>query len=290
MEKTVYGDLLFFVNFCMDFQCLFLAAKLLRRPFSIPRGALFSALGALYACAALFWHVSGGIAFFLDLAVCFLMCFGVFWQKKMRFSRLFAPFGVYFGVSFAVGGVMSGVGALLAHAGVSLGEGHGEVGTGAFFLLAAAGGLSTFMWGRFCQRRAKGKRAAFRVRLAERETTVDGMVDTANLLCDPVSGRPVVFLSESAAKTVFPPPLLRVCEEDPAAALTKLSPALARRVRLLPGVTVTGRRLVAAVRPDGAWLDAGRGEVPVQTLIAVAPAFGSEKECAALLPAALITE
>ena len=73
MEQTVYGDVLFFVNFCMDFQCLFLTARLLHRPFRIWRAALASVLGALYACAALFLAVSGAVALLLDSGVCFGM-------------------------------------------------------------------------------------------------------------------------------------------------------------------------------------------------------------------------
>ena len=78
MEKTVWGDLLFLVNFCMDFQCLFLTAKLLHRRFFAWRAALASALGALYAVAALFFQTAGGVAFLLDCLTCLLMCLMVF--------------------------------------------------------------------------------------------------------------------------------------------------------------------------------------------------------------------
>ena len=58
MEQTVYVDLLFLVNFCMDFQCLFLAGKLLHRPFHVWRALIFASLGAVYAVAALFLSTS----------------------------------------------------------------------------------------------------------------------------------------------------------------------------------------------------------------------------------------
>ena len=93
MEQTVYGDILFFVNFCMDFQCLFLTAKLLHRPFSLWRALLSSALGALYACIALFLPVGGVAAFCADLLVCLVMCGIMFLSQEERKWRFLIPFG-----------------------------------------------------------------------------------------------------------------------------------------------------------------------------------------------------
>ena len=140
MEQTVYGDLLFFVNFCMDFQCLFLTAKLLRRPFPLFRAVLFSALGALYACAALFLEATSGVAFLADLFVCLLMCAGVFLGRGQGLSCLPVPYALYFGVSFALGGVMSGMATLLSRLELPVFEQGGAGSAGAFFFLAALGG------------------------------------------------------------------------------------------------------------------------------------------------------
>ena len=137
MEQTVYGDILFFVNFCMDFQCLFLTAKLLHRPFSVLKGAIFSAFGAFYACAALFLSVSGAAAFFADCGVCFLMCWGTFGGKRGAFRQVFLPFGLYFGVSLAVGGIMSGMASLLSRFFVPSGAVEQTSCSWGFFLLAA---------------------------------------------------------------------------------------------------------------------------------------------------------
>ncbi len=290
MVKTVWGDLLFFVNFCMDFQCLFLTAKLLHRPFSPWRAALCSAAGAVYAVAALFLETSGAVAFFLDLGVCFLMCVGTFCCKKYSTVHVFLPFLVYFGVSFAVGGVMSGMASLLSHIELPLAAGDGEASTGLFLLLAAAGGLSTFLWGRLCHRRAGQVRARLRVGVGERAATLDAMVDTANLLSDPISGRPVVFLSKVALHRLFSPPFAAVLEQDDASAIASLPSEMARHVRLLSAETVAGKRLLLAVVPDWAYLDTGGREVPVEVLLAPTVLHMGFDECEALLPAELIRE
>lgn len=288
MEQTVYGDLLFFVNFCMDFQCLFLTAKLLHRPFRALLSALSSALGALYACAALFLQTSGAAAFVADCAVCFLMCTIAFAAKGMRFRRFLAPFGVYFIVSFAVGGVMSGMASLLSHVTLPIGGGGADISSGMFFFLAAFGGISTFLWGRFCARRAKGKEAVLHLEIGEGKRAVRCMFDTANLLCDPVGGKPVALLDFHAVEGLVDPAVLAAARARDTAALGSLPAELGRRVRLIPAGTATGRGMLLAIAPDRAFLDTGGGIVPVELLIAPAELLMDGGDCEGLLPAELM--
>ena len=289
MEQTVYGDILFFVNFCMDFQCLFLSGKLLHRPFPLLRGVLFSALGALYACAALFLQVSGVVAFLADCSVCFLMCLGVFLTREGGVRSVLAPFALYFGVSMAVGGVMSGIAALLSHIETPMGEGTEDMSSGAFFVLATLGGVATFLWGRMCQRRAKGKRAKLKLFYGGQQLSVHSMVDTANLLRDPIGGRPVILLDRRAARELLPRELLdALCHGERAVAA--LPYELARRVRWIPTATATGSGLLLAIEPDRAVLDAGRGATEVEVLLTPVSLTVADREVKALLPAELIME
>lgn len=290
MVKTVWGDLLFFVNFCMDFQCLFLTARLLHRPFHVLRAALCAAFGAVYAVAALFMSTGGGVAFLLDLLVCFLMCFGSFFEKKEKTVRVFLPFLVYFGVSFAVGGVMSGMAALLSRLELPIAANGGDVSTGLFFLLATLGGGLTFLWGRFCHRRGGEVRAALLVGVGKRSVRLRAMVDSGNLLSDPVSAKPVVILSHAVLDRLFDPRLAALLKREDVSALTALPPHTARRVRILHAATVAGSRLLIAVSPDWAYLDMGKGNRAVEILLAGAALHTGFDGCEALLPAELIKE
>ena len=289
MEQTVYGDILFFVNFCMDFQCLFLTAKLMRRPCYVLRSALASALGALYACAALFLSTAGIFAFLADCGVCLIMCFIAFAGAGAGLRRVLLSFLIYFGVSFAVGGVMSGMASLLSHVALPVGQGS-DVSSVAFFLLAALGGAVTLLWGRFCQRRAKGKRVELLLSLDGKRLTVRGMVDTANFLRDPVGGRLVVLLDLRAAAELLPRELLEAAEAGKHTALADLPPELAHRVRLIPAGTATGKGLLIAVAPDVAMLDAGRGAVATELLVAPVRLAADTDDYQALLPAELIVD
>lgn len=287
MEKTVWGDLLFFVNFCMDFQCLFLTAKLLHRRFPLWRAVLSSTVGAAYAVAALFFQTSGGVAFCLDCLVCFFMCLLVFLEKRPTTVRVFLPFLVYFGVSFATGGAMSAMASLLAHVSAPLLPDSAEISSGLFFLLAACGGLSTFLWGRFTARRADALRATLRVGVSGTALTMSAMVDTGNLLTDPVSGKPVAMIKPASLWTLAPA-WRTVLESASPLALSALPHERAKRVRLLHAQTAVGEKMICALAPDWAFLDLGRGEVAVQVLLAPATLDLGFDECEALLPAELI--
>lgn len=288
MEKTVFGDLLFFVNFCMDFQCLFLAARLLHRPFRVWRAVIFASLGAAYAVAALFLSTSGVLAFFLDLAVCFLMCFGTFWRKCEGMGRVFNVFLVYFGVSFAVGGAMSGMAALLSHISLPISEGE-DVSSVLFFLLAAAGGISTFLWGRLNARCAREARVTLRVTFDGVTADFFGMVDTGNLLVDPVSARPVVLLAVRAAKRLFSEPVLGLLTCGDISALAAAPTETASRIRVCPTTAVTGAGLLLAIAPDGAALLTGKRMEAVSVLVAPVALQSGFDGAEALLPATLIS-
>lgn len=289
MEVTVWGDLLFFVNFCIDFQCMFLTAKLLKRRFFLWRAVLFSALGATYAVAALFVSSTGIVALLLDLFVCFFMCLGAFFERGEHARAVLLPFFFYFGVSFLVGGAMSGMGSLLSRLTLPYGLGSGETPRGAFFFLALVGGVLTFAWGSISRRRAATLNARLRVEIGELAVTLLGVVDTANLLADPVSQRPVVILSHDVAKRLFSTPLADIFATSNTAAMASLPHEWTKRVRLLPSSTVTGERLLVGVMPDRAFLDTGKGERAVDVLLAFAPLSLDGAGFEALIPAILIT-
>jgi hypothetical protein len=201
---------------------------------------------------------------------------------------LLAPFLVYFVTSFAVGGVMSGMAALLSHLTLPIGEGGDRVSGGWFFFLAALGGVTTLLWGRLCARRARSKRARLSLSFRGKSAEFLCMIDTGNLLCDPVGGRPVVLIDSRAAGALFDRRLLSLAARGDSAGLCDLEPDIAHRVRLIPAQSATGKGLLLALSPDSARLDRGKGEEAVEVLVAPVPLCLEDSECSGLLPALLI--
>ena len=103
MKQTLYGDVLFLVNFSMDFLTLYITALILHRSVKKRRFVLSAAIGGVYGVAACFM---GGALIFriaVNIAVSVLMCCIVFGEKPL------APCALFYGTGCLLGGVMTAV-------------------------------------------------------------------------------------------------------------------------------------------------------------------------------------
>ena len=137
------------------------------------------------------------------------------------------------------------------------------------------------------RRRAGQMRALLRVGIEDEALSLPAMVDTANLLADPVSGKPVVLVREGALDGLLSSALLGALRGG-LAAVGSLEPAQARRVRLLHAQGAMGEGLLVAIAPDWALLDVGKGGIAVDLLLAPCKLHTGFDECQALLPVELI--
>ena len=108
MERVVYADILFLINFSMDFLCLYISSKILSIKLSSIRAILSATLGGVYSVLALFLPSAYGLSFIVDVGVCLLMCL-VAWGKARKKGDLFVGAAFYFAISMALGGVMTAI-------------------------------------------------------------------------------------------------------------------------------------------------------------------------------------
>ena len=109
MIYDVYVDLFFFINFSMDYICLYITAKILRHKISTPRFVIASALGGAYSVVSLFLSLGPFPSFLLDCAACFLLITVCFYKKGTKKLRLFPAALLFVGVSMLLGGVMTAI-------------------------------------------------------------------------------------------------------------------------------------------------------------------------------------
>lgn len=289
-EVEVYADLLFLINAGMDGLCFCLSAKLLHSRLTPWRLVLGSALGGLYAVVALLFEVGRGASLFLDLGVCFLLCLLV-WSGGWRRWPLFSA--VYLLISMVMGGVMTALYNWLNQAGVAawLPDGEEGLSTWLFLLIALAGGAVSLWGGRLARRSASTTTCEVEMTLDGKAIRFVGLVDTGNLLRDPVGGRAVICVGAGVLDPILSPGLRAAVKTgglDPGV-LTRDSDK--RRLRLIPTSTATGTSLLVGILPDALSLTiAGRrGENTrqVDAVVAVAPAM-VDGESGALIPSELI--
>ena len=295
---TVYADILFFINAGMDYLCFCLTARLLHRPLSLPRAALGAVVGGLYAVLALLISAGRVTALCVDVGVCLLMCALVFGGKHTRARGVLTCAGVYFLTSMILGGVMTALYSLGNRAGLAEHLPSGEDGLSAwlFALLALSGGVVTLWGGRIFHRSGSVRTCRVTVEIDGRTAVLDGMVDSGNLLRDPVGGRPVIVVDRESIAPFLPPDLLTVLNGALVSSTVTAELAAKRGLRFIPTATATGETMLIALSPDRLTLtvDTPRGErtTPSDALIAVTslpPAKGTEgHRYGALIPSELI--
>ena len=282
MGGEVYADLLFLVNFSMDFLCAYLTASLLRRRAVPWRLLTASALGGVYAVAALFLTVSKPAAFALDMIVCLLMCAILFGARGVPLRFFVVACALFVGVSMAMGGMMTALFNLLNRAGLPLEEMGSEseedgLSTWLFALLAGISTLAGLRGSRLLRRSASRRFARLAVTVDGKTVELQALVDSGNLCRDPISGRPVIFIDPDRARML-------VGEKGDGG----MSPSVARRFRLIPIETVGGRRMQAAYLPDRVTLSDAGGTREITALFAPAETLAGAGVYQAIVSAELV--
>ncbi len=246
---TVYADVLFLVNFSLDYVSLYITGRLLSEPMKTARLCAAAALGAVYAVAALFFDVPEAIYIAVTLAVSALMCVCAF--RRTGILGTVGASVLLFSVGCALGGAMTAIYSLGAGYRESLSGSAGGGGAAVIVAVAALAMGAVFIASRVAVRRRGVGSAKVTVEAGERSATFDALADSGNLLRDPVTGRPALILSPSAASRVLPEAAVGAAVSDDAAtAATSLPPDILSRVRILPVKNVYGDGVLLGYRPD----------------------------------------
>lgn len=291
MEQQVYADLLFLVNFSMDFLGFYLTARLLHRPLSLWRGILASALGGVYAVAVLFLTVGKVPAFLLDALVCIALCAVAMVGRHEKWKSLLRLCALYLLISVLLGGAMTLLYSQLNRIpGLTDRVSEEGLSTWLFFGLAVVSGVMTALWGR-CFKQTTHKRVDVIVEQNGNSVRLAGLCDSGNLLRDPISAKVVIPTDASRLEGVLPPPLLRTAlSERVSEAMEDLPAEIARAVRLIPARTAVGERMMVAFAPDAIYVcEAGQDDKrQVSALIAPTKLTDKKDGIAALVPSELM--
>ena len=249
--ESVYIDLYFLVNVSMDFLCMMIAGVLLHRQAKRRRVLMAAVFGGVYAVAALLLAWDGIFGIFLDTVAAVLRIAAVVWVS-----------------SLLLGGIMTALFALLNRLDLPLDTLEGDgLSVWTFVLVSAVAGVLTVKSGRWFGLSGRAKSARVEVTLFGNKTVLRAMVDTGNLLCDPVSGKSVIVAELDTLKPILPPRLARACESGDFSAYLK-NHEQAKRVRLIPAGTASGNALLLAIVPDAVTVTVGKESFSANHLIA----------------------
>ena len=280
---VVYLDILFFLNFGINYLLLRCVGRLGGKACFVPRLLLSAALGGVLSAVLFFAPAQGLWGLFIKALCCLLLCLTAFSIRSpgeaLRLSLLLLS------VTMAMGGGVMALTALSGSHRIWVRGGVPYVHLPIQSLLFSFGAAYVLLSLAFSARRGERRAAPARVkiRVGDRWAEVHALRDTGNLLRDPMSQKRVMVVEKSCLV-----PLLSWEERQ---ALENLrgdnGPEIFERLRsrrflLLPYQAVgQPGALLLAMKPDKMLVD-GREEKEV--LIGIAPGRISTPEgCQAIL-------
>lgn len=269
MVHVVYADLLFLINFAVNYLLLLATAKISAvyvKRFKIALGAL---IGGVYSIAAVLIAQSllQNIAFKIGAALLMLLvCFG-------REKGLLRITLIFFAVSAAFGGIVLAVS--LAGGGAAS-DALGPVSLEILIpSIAFSYAVLTLVFKKLGRRRSGGF-ANVVIEHAGRRTEINSLVDTGNSLTDPISGKTVIIAEKGSVLSLFDPDIAEILR-DKAGCPSEILERLSERglmFRLLPYSAVgLERGMLLGFKPDKVIIN---GKDKSGTLVAISPTRLSE--------------
>ncbi len=271
METVLYADVLFLIDFSMDYLSLYAASRLLSLRTSLWRTSLAAILGAVYSVLSVLIGADGIPGAICTVFVSVLMTvisFGTLggWRALFRKSV------TVWGCGTLLGGIVTAFSGMF---GTAVAEGGGD--------LLCAGVIAVLALIRFARRRLAHGIAEITVSYGENTWQGNALIDSGNLLTDPIGGYAVILLRPTEAYTL----------------LGRLTDTLYKGeaaegsvgVRIVPMRAADGTRLVYGFLCKEVRIRAG-GRMYVRTaVVCVDHGAGGDGYggCAALLPASLVS-
>lgn len=271
VETEVYVDLYFLVNASMDLLCLAMTASILHR--AVKRWRLFLAalLGGGWAVGVLLLGIDGAPGVVPDLLMAVLLAAVAFAEKNGRITRLLRDAGAYALLSALLGGLMTVLYRFLNRLELPLEALQGDgLSAWMFAILAAVAGFFTLRGGRLFRRSGAVRDVGLEITVEGRTAVLRALVDSGNLLTDPLDGRSVVLADPAKLLPCLSPMLAHALEHPESA-----PPEYARRIRLIPAHSATGEGLLAAFAPDRLVIVTKKDRVMANDLVALSPLGGT---------------
>ena len=283
MEEEIYADVLFIINFSMDFLSLYIVGRLMHFRMKAWRVISGASLGALYGVLELLLLCAAFGKMIITLFVLMSMCAIAFGFRSFR--TYLASAALTFGVSMLIGGMMTsaflklGGQASYIEIGGTIETVYGDLPVWKFAVFALLSAVATWVLGKLFRRKRSLRTCALRVTFDGNENELTALVDSGNLLEEPVSGTPVIFLKGKAARML---PAYLLCAMKSGAA--SLSSENVGKLRVIPSRTVAGNGILLAAVPENIALFTGRGWEDRRALIAVDFSEGDFGGFEALVP------
>ena len=194
----LYADILFLINFSMDFLGLFVCSRVMRCKINRGRILISSFVGALYGVASMVFDIDFALNCMICVTVALIMIFISF--RENRLLRLIVLTMMYLFVSATLGGLMSISYDLFNRviANVSIENSQVTYNGARMFVIIGMTSVVSLIFSRILIRNKNVEYVELSVKTLKNNYTLKGLCDSGNLLVEPFSGKSVILISEES--------------------------------------------------------------------------------------------
>ncbi len=227
---VIYADILFLINFSLDYLCLFLTGRVLNCGGNAFRLILASVFGGLYSFVPYLVEPPTFASFTFNLAAAALICFFAFGRQEL--SRFFVIFLTFIVSSALLGGLVTAFYSLSSRYSDGV---YSEVDSVSFALICLVSAIVALSYGLICKKKIHIRSASVRIYAGKQKFDARLLADSGNLVTEPFSALPVIVIASSALPYPFDSPE---------------SESFPFPIRAIPFSTSAGRSCFFGFRPD----------------------------------------
>ena len=273
------------INFTVDLLASFFAVRFAHIRTSIKRLILCSVLGA--ACAIIDLFLAEAIWIRAVNCVIFLIFIALFISRRITVFRRFKFVILFFAAELTIGGVVYfGYSVIDRYFSdfLELADGGSENQSALIFsiLILLAIGVFKLLIMLFSNSSSE-KVVKIKIEIENNSVEADALIDSGNLVKDPMNMNPVLFVKPSLAEKILPTNVIELTKID------NLDMKYQKRIRLIPVTRGGSTHVVTGIRVDKvSLLNAGKDEISVT--VAIDKEGGSFGGFEALMPSAAVND
>lgn len=276
--KTLYIDVYFMINFTVDILAIFVALKMVHLGIRMRRIILCGILGGAFAILELFLPIK---ALEVLLAAIFLLlitqisCIGASWSRRIKF--LFSFYISTFLISGIVNFMYQLMDRYVKNIAIESGQSTNKKAlVFSLIILLMIGALRLFIM--MFSGAANETNVDLVINICGKRLEIEALIDTGNLVKDPMNMNPVIFIKKAYAERIFAKEVLELSHLD------DLPLEYRKRIRLIPVTRGGQTHVMTGVKVDSVIMRREEREEPLDATIVIDKEEGTYGGYFALAP------
>lgn len=282
--QVLYLDVFFLINFTVDLLSAFFSIKFLHIKSNIWRLSILAALGSV--CAVVDVFITESIYLQLLNSLIFLPFAALIISKNISIGRRVKFVAVFLTIELGLGGAVYYLYGILDRYSKDFSE-YFLTGTEnrkalifSVIILFSIGVLKLLVM--LFSNQVSKKSIRVKIKIENSDIETDALVDSGNLVKDPMNMNPVMFVKREFARKFIPNEVIELLELD------LLGPGYRKRIRLVP-VTRDGKtHIMTGVLPDTVMIIGDRATEEVSLTLVIDKEGGTYGGYDALIPSCVI--